>query len=301
MVVSFDHMWATLGAGPNLRHPTQHGHLVDRVGLWIVSRPAAPGEQLPPEEEFAAGLGVSRAALREVIKALAAKGLVELRPRTGTRVRPTAEWNFLDRDVLRWQEEAHPELLGQELADLRRAVEPTAASLAALKAQDVDLSDMATAFAAMSTAAKEGNYTDLIEADVRFHLTILRACQNNLFIALGKAIETALRAMFVASSQTRSNLETIPSQHGILLEAVLARDPEAAATAAAHLTARFAEDLLVANPHEASSLTPPSRRDNGHALAESSKFTLGPRSDNAPRHPRLDPKKTGREGQLSRD
>jgi len=79
-----------------------HGRVVEWLGLRVVSGEFAPGSQLPNESDLAEGLGVSRGGVREAVKALAAKGLIEPRPRLGTRVLPRAEWNLMDREVIAW-------------------------------------------------------------------------------------------------------------------------------------------------------------------------------------------------------
>src|SRR5437879_1577890 len=83
-----------------------HEQIVQHIGLSILRGEAKPGDTLPSEPKLCTQLNVSRIALREALKVLAAKGLVESRPKTGTRVRPRHAWNLLDRDVLSWQHEA---------------------------------------------------------------------------------------------------------------------------------------------------------------------------------------------------
>src|SRR6266480_6010336 len=77
-----------------------HDRVVHAIGRKILGGELPPGALLPAEPE----LGASRTVLREAIKVLAAKGLVEARPKTGTRVRPRDAWNLLDPDVLAWQQ-----------------------------------------------------------------------------------------------------------------------------------------------------------------------------------------------------
>src|SRR5580765_4649539 len=73
-----------------------HGEVVHTIGVQIVGGELKPGDPLPPEDELIADLAVSRTVLREAVRVLAAKGLVEARPKTGTRVRPRTAWNVLD-------------------------------------------------------------------------------------------------------------------------------------------------------------------------------------------------------------
>src|SRR3954469_676249 len=86
-----------------------HGEIVHEIGLRILRGDLRPGDVLPGEEELGGELGVSRTVLREAIKVLAAKRLVESRPKTGTRVLPRGEWNLIDPDVLAWRLEADPD------------------------------------------------------------------------------------------------------------------------------------------------------------------------------------------------
>src|SRR4030095_14964908 len=78
-----------------------HGQIVHAIGRQILSGKIRPGELLPAQP----GLPASRTVLREAIKVLAAKGLVESRPKTGTRVRPRHAWHLLDPDVMAWQQQ----------------------------------------------------------------------------------------------------------------------------------------------------------------------------------------------------
>ena len=79
-----------------------HGRVVDELGREIVGGRWMAGSPLPNEDDLAAELGVSRTVVRESIKVLQAKGLVEVRPRTGTRVRARRAWHLLDADVVGW-------------------------------------------------------------------------------------------------------------------------------------------------------------------------------------------------------
>ena len=82
---------------------TFHGHIRDRLGEAIVAGVHAEGSSLPPEPALCQALGVSRTVVREAVKSLAAKGLVSIGPKVGTRVRPAEQWNWFDPDVVAWQ------------------------------------------------------------------------------------------------------------------------------------------------------------------------------------------------------
>src|SRR3954447_20675633 len=117
-----------------------HSQVADRIGLSIVRGDIAVGEALPSEMQLCEMIDVSRTVVREAIRTLTGKGLVEARAKTGTRVRPAEQWNQLDPDVLRWQLETSDldDYLGK-LFQLRCAVEPSAAALAATRAGRGDL------------------------------------------------------------------------------------------------------------------------------------------------------------------
>src|ERR687885_155517 len=147
-----------------------HGAVVHEIGVRIVRGELEPGDTLP-ENGLLDEPGVSRTVLREAIKVLAAKRLVESRPKTGTRVRPRRDWNLLDPDVLAWQIEAGPDadFLGQAL-ELRRMIEPAAARLAAERATDGQIAALRRAYKGMAAA---GDALDaFMEPDLRFHTVL---------------------------------------------------------------------------------------------------------------------------------
>jgi DNA-binding FadR family transcriptional regulator len=243
------------GADGRVRHRTQHGHVVDELGLRIVSGEVRPGETFPAEPELCASLGVSRGALREAVKALRAKGMVDLRPGTGTTVRSREEWNFLDRDVLHWQEQTAWTPLVLNLAELRSAVEPAAARLAALRATAADVRDLERACAAMARAASDGGAPEAFnDADVAFHIAVLRASHNDLYLSLGKAIEIVLRASFDHTATVAGAIAATVPSHEELLNAITSRDEDASSNAARKLVEEFLEEF---------GRTPASRRRSG--------------------------------------
>ena len=99
-----------------------HGELVHDIGVRILRGDLEPGDALPSEFD-AGGQTVSRTVVREAVKVLAAKGLVEARPKTGTQVRERRFWNLMDPDVLAWRLEATPgDDFFVEVFELRRLI-----------------------------------------------------------------------------------------------------------------------------------------------------------------------------------
>src|SRR5712691_9956727 len=135
-----------------------HGEIVHAIGAQILRGDLRPGDPLPTEEDLIADLAVSRTALRESIKVLAAKGLVEARPKTGTRVRDRHYWNLMDPDVLVWTMEASSDgAFFRDVNELRRILEPAAARLAADRAEEAELDAIAASFAELETAAADAD------------------------------------------------------------------------------------------------------------------------------------------------
>lgn len=199
---------------------TMHQRVVDELGRRIVNGLVEPDRPLPVEDTLAAELGVSRGVLREAVKALAAKGILLTRPRTGTRVLPREHWNHLDRDVLRWQQTSDPRRLLRDIGELRRAVEPEAARLAAGRAGPGHTRAMFEALAAMESAASRPELDEYLEADIAFHRALLDASGNRLFGSLGRALDVALEHSFAVSSQTPGAVEASLPPHRALAEAV---------------------------------------------------------------------------------
>src|SRR5439155_13551785 len=153
-----------------------HGALVHEIGVLILNGELQPGDLLPAEDELG-DVVASRTVLREAVKVLAAKRLVESRPKIGTRVRPRADWNLLDPDVLAWQLEAGPtRRFLEDALELRRLIEPAAARLAAERATAEEVAALEEAQRAMSDAGAD--LEAWIEPDVRFHSLLLQASHN---------------------------------------------------------------------------------------------------------------------------
>src|SRR5262245_57393512 len=126
-----------------------HGQIVHTIGKQILRGELRPGDPIPVPQDLPA----SRTALREAIKVLAAKGLVEARPKTGTRVRSRDAWNLLDPDVLAWRQDGAPPLrFVRSVTELRSIIEPGAAALAATRASSMDLAAIDRAYHDMEAA-----------------------------------------------------------------------------------------------------------------------------------------------------
>jgi len=222
-----------------------HGQVAHEIGLRIVRGELAPGDILPNESDLSAELDVSRTALREAFKVLAAKGLVEARPRTGTRIRPRQAWNLLDPDILAWQFAVSPmERFFRDLFQVREIIEPAAAAIAAEKQRPEDVAEIRRAYRAMVEAAPDDQpEDDWTDADLRFHQAILSATGNELLGPLGSLIEAALAISFkLTSSRPRGRLDSLP-RHKVVLDAIERGDPASAREAMRGLLGESIDDL----------------------------------------------------------
>ena len=204
---------ASTYAGRNL-----HGKVVNELGRRIAGGGYPPGTTLPVEETLCAELQVSRTALREAVKVLAAKGLLESRPRVGTRVRPPESWNLLDPDVLAWRCATRPDpafLL--QLAEMREIFEPAAAALAARHRDEVQLAAIEAAFDAMASAEELGAW---VQADLAFHDAVLQATGNPLLSPLAAMIGSALESLLGLTARTADNFNASLPDHRAVLDAI---------------------------------------------------------------------------------
>ncbi|MBT3152550.1 FadR family transcriptional regulator [Streptomyces sp. CHD11] len=208
-----------------------HQRVVDELGRRVAGGVWEPGDPLPVEDALAAEIGVSRGVVREAVKALVAKGMLHVRPRTGTRVLPPEHWNHLDRDVLRWQQAGEATALLRDTTELRRIVEPEAARLAADRAGPGEVRALYDLLAAMEAAAAEPGRGGYVEADIAFHRALLDASGNRLLGSLGRAVDIALEHSFLVSTRTPGAVEASLPGHRAVVHAVEARDPAAAAAA----------------------------------------------------------------------
>lgn len=224
-----------------------HGAIAQRLGSAIMSGEYAPGDVLAGEVAFAAALDVSRSAYREAVQVLAAKGLVESRPKAGTRVLPRARWNMLDPDVLAWAFSGEPDRqFVRNLFELRAVVEPAAAAFAAERRDRDDLAAMKAALAAMRrhTLATEAGRA----ADRDFHDAILRATRNDAMIALSASIGAAVNWTTQYKQRGRALPRNPIPDHARVHAAIAAGDAAAAAAAMRLLVDLALEDTKAAMP-----------------------------------------------------
>ncbi|MFC3580997.1 FadR/GntR family transcriptional regulator [Sphingomonas hylomeconis] len=222
-----------------------HGAIAHKLGVAILSGEYAPGDILSGEVAFSESLGVSRSAYREAVQVLTAKGLVESRPKAGTRVLPRDRWNLLDPDVLAWAFTGEPDIgFVRGLFELRAIVEPAAAALAAERRDRADLKIMKDALAAMRrhTLATEAGRA----ADREFHDAVLRATRNDTLVVLSASIAAAVGWTTQFKQRARALPRNPIPDHVRVYEAIAAGDAAEASAAMRHLVDLALEDTKVA-------------------------------------------------------
>jgi len=219
-----------------------HGQVVQAIGRRLVTGDIPPGSLLPREPELVEELGVSRSAIREAIKVLVAKGLLETRPKTGTRVRPRASWNLLDPDVLGWHSlDTLDDGFVRDLLEMRQLIEPAAAAMAARRAEPEDIDRIARSCSEMAGALDDP--ASYYAADLVFHTSVFLACHNQFLERLASIVRTVIEFSFKLQRRSLIKPEESIGMHRAVLEAIERKDSGAAQTAMGVILARAGEEL----------------------------------------------------------
>jgi DNA-binding FadR family transcriptional regulator len=183
----------------------------------------------PNEAGLCQQLGVSRSILREAMKVLADKGMVEVRPRSGMRSRSRADWNLLDPDILAWQAGLHPDArFLRDLCEVRLAIEPTASGFAAVRATPEEIAAIERCLARREAA----NLEEAIGLDLQFQTAVVAASHNPLFQQLNASIREPFRTALSYTVRLPAAVALELAAHRTLLDAIRRHDPLAARAAA---------------------------------------------------------------------
>jgi len=236
---------------------THHGQVMRDLGLKIVSRFYAEDSILPGDAQLLRQFQVSRTVLREALKTLAAKGLIQPRAKIGTRVLKRSHWNLFDPDILVWHFEtgASPEFLSS-LLEMRLALEPEAAGLAALRRSEQQLERL---YDCVGRMEGEGHSApDFVNSDLQFHLAIADASGNPFMRSISTLIEVALVTTFTISSPIPNSERYGQSvaRHKAIADAINVRDVQAAKAAMRAVIVDGAERVLATTALDAPGHTP---------------------------------------------
>ena len=202
------------------------------LGAEILSGARKPGDRMPSDAEMLKKFGVSRVVTREIIKTLAAKGMVTSKMKLGTIVLDPANWNWLDPDVLAWRVSLGMDVeFMAQITTVRRAVEPVAASLSARNRSRADIVKLREAIAAMAQAKDDRR--QFAEADLRFHMAVGVVSRNPFFQSFTGVISTALSVVLAVNADADSpkmQARTV-AEHAAVVDAIEDGDADAAAKA----------------------------------------------------------------------
>lgn len=213
--------------------------MVQALGRSIISGEYNDNEPLPTEAELCEKFGVSRSAVREAIKMLLAKGLINSRPRQGIRILPENEWNIFDPDLLKWMLESKPsKSVLREFFQLRYAIEPEAASLAARFGTQEQIAEIGKALEKMKLTQPFSE--ESLQADIDFHVSILQASNNRFYFRLRDFIQTALRVTISYTSTAKGDQDSTIDEHSRVFVAIQNKD----ANEARQYMAKLVNDAL---------------------------------------------------------
>jgi GntR family transcriptional regulator, galactonate operon transcriptional repressor len=223
-----------------------HGVVVDAIGRSIVSGSRPPGEVIDLVA-LETELGASRSVVREALRVLADKGLVDARPKRGTVVRKREAWSLLDPDLLRWQYDSQGDTsFLANLAEVRSIIEPAAAALAAARRTDDDLAAMREPLELMEDPQCDPEV--IVQADLAFHRGLLLATHNDLLQRMELVIHTALRTRDELVHHSEGVENSAPA-HRAVLDAIEVRDAATAQQAMEQLLDLAVQDeALVGAP-----------------------------------------------------
>ena len=202
--------------------------MLDALGRSIVIG-SYDKRPFPTEAELAKQHGVSRSVTREAVKMLTAKGLLSARPRQGTIIQPSASWNLFDTDVLRWllERKFSVDLL-RHFNQLRVAIEPEAAALAAVHSGEAEREAINAGLERMEAA--ENGLDNTLDADIAFHVAILKASGNPFYAQFQDVVSTALRTSIQFTNRIKGRSANV-MDHAAVRDAIMKRRPESARVA----------------------------------------------------------------------
>ena len=203
-----------------------HGRVTRALALRVIQAERTQARLVFPNEAgLCHQLGVSRSIVREAVKVLADKGMIEVRPRSGTCARPRSEWNLLDPDILAWQAQLEPDArLLRDLCEVRLAIEPTASAFAALRGTPDEIALIGSCLE-QRVANGTASHESVILLNLQFQSAIVAASHNALFRQLSAVIREPFRAAL--SYTTRLSASVVLELEGYreVYDAIRSHDP----------------------------------------------------------------------------
>jgi DNA-binding FadR family transcriptional regulator len=214
---------------------SNHAEVARTLGIDIIAGRYPEGAKLPGDPELIRLFGVSRPVLREGVKTLVAKGLLSTKAKVGTVVRKRSAWNMFDADVLAWHLEGGIDSRFLfDLAEIRLAVEPRSAALAAQSRTSAHIADMRGSIEHMRREAH--NSAGFAEGDLGLHIAVAEASGNPFMRSMGGVIHAALRASFLLSAPVSEHERDFAiAAHERIVDAIENKNAEAASAAMANV------------------------------------------------------------------
>jgi len=229
-------------------------HAVEQIKHWIKAQKLKPGDKLPGERQLVTQLGVSRTVAREALRVLEAAGLLKVYPGRGAFVSSMNE-EVLARPFVTWVQ-YQPDIL-VDLMEARRLVESQIAGLAAQRATEADIRELQAVHEQLAEAMQTGDVFKIASLDVAFHQRMADAAGNRVLLQILVSFAEPMFNSRLISLSLPDRWPVVLQRHKAILEAVAARNPEAArATMAYHLetagdeVARRFPQLMKTEPSE---------------------------------------------------
>lgn len=219
-----------------------HNETVESLANWLMAGRYGPGDILPKEPEIGEELGVSRTVVREAVRTLVAKGLLQVRRKTGTVVLPVADWSLFDPEVLAWRfRYSRDATFIDDMTDFRAAIETIAVEICAVR-PDFDAGELHACCDAMEAALRgEG---DWFAADLAFHRTLLRGTRNQFILHMQPMLENFFNAILSPELLLPENMRITLPYHRKIADAIAAHDPVRGRETMLQLVRKGREDTL---------------------------------------------------------
>lgn len=216
-----------------LKRKNLNAQVAREIAVKILSGKIPEGTLLPSEPVLCQQMGVSRTVFRESLKMLYSKGMIESKPKVGTRVKCKTNWNFLDVQLLEWMIgiETTEDIYVQFL-ELRKAIEPQACALSAENATKEHRIEFANIFQRMCTIAENFDHDEWIEVDAQFHRMIFISTGNSFYVPFGNVLVAMFKWFFLYSSKEGG---VCLDEHRTIYDAIMAGDSKKAYKASMEL------------------------------------------------------------------
>ncbi len=224
--------------------------LANELGFAIINGDFSPADKFLTEIEISQKYNVSKNVVRESIKILHAKGLLNSNSRVGITLASSESWSLFDSQILAWilrSNSSYKFLV--ELVALQTAIEPEAARLAALNFRDLKRAN-AMAETLGKIESSEFGSESLICAEIDFHVAILNLCNNPYFIQMHKVIEVSTRLRYDLLSQSTVKVKLRYQYHHKIYDAIVRGDAELAAKLSLGLMKFFSVVVRSINPQQ---------------------------------------------------